>query len=445
MTALAIAVSAVVAFAGPQLAKILLAPEVAVAPVQLLSATGANGGPAKAELSAAGYVVADRQSVLATKYTGVLAKLNVAESQHVKKDELVAEMDHRELDAQIASAQADQAEAGAEAVRLAKAAAQAEAAQAAAAAPLRTLDAEIEQYKIMLADANRRLELDRKLVAGNALGYSEVDDRQTEVRVTEAKIVWTQQRREEALRQMGVAEAQVAVARAAVTVAEAHEKAAGARVKVLREQLEDSFIRAPFDGVVSEKAAEVGEIIAPISIGGSMAKGSVVTLTDWESLQAEVDVAETQIEGVRAGQRAAITVDALHGRIFPGKVRRILPRANRSKATVQVRVDFVARDDKVLPDMGVRVKFLPDDAPAGLETGAVRDKLLVPRAALHGSGPEAYVWTVSSNVAAKRPITAGDSTGETVEITRGLSAGEQVVVRGAEGLSEDRQKVRVAQ
>lgn len=441
----ALTAAAVAVLAGPQLRKHLLAPEVAVAPATLVTATGRSGDPAKAELSAAGYVVADRQSVLATKYTGRLARLNVAEAQHVKKDEIVAEVDHRELDAQINAARADQAEAAAEAARLAKAVAQAEAALAASKAPLQTFDAEIAQQRILLADAQRRLARDRALAAGNAIGHSEVDDRLTEVRASEAKIVWTEQRKQEAERQIPVAEAQVGVARAAVSVAEAHEKSAASRVNVLEKQLDDCFIRAPFDGVVTEKAAEVGEIVAPISIGGSMARGSIVTLADWDSLQAEVDVSETQIERVRPGQRAAITVDAFKDKHFAGKVRRILPRADRSKATVKVRVDFMSRDDTVLPEMGVRVKFLPDDAPPGVETGAVRDRITVPRAALQGAPGATFVWVVSDNAASKRPVLAGDAAGETVEVTSGLSGGEHVVIRGAESLTEDKQKVRVAQ
>ena len=115
--------------------------------------------------------------------------------------------------------------------------------------------------------------------------------------------------------------------------------------------------------MVTEKAAEVGEIVAPISIGGSMARGSIVTIADWASLQAEVDVAEAQLGRVKPGQRAAITVDAIPGRVFPGKLRRVLPRADRSKATVKVRVDFLARDRQaVLPEMGLRVRFLSDRA-----------------------------------------------------------------------------------
>ena len=351
---------------SPRLMRGLQVVEVSVAPaVRISAATGEvlDGSP---ELTAAGYVVADRQSVLATKFTGRLAKLNVAEAEFVKKGDIVAELDHAELDATIAQAEAEVAEAVAEVERLTKLADQADAELAAAQSPLQTLEAENKQYEILLADAKRRLERDEKLATSRAVGLSEVDDRRTEVLGMEAKIAWTQQRRHEAERQIAVAETQAAVARAAVGSAEARQRTAAARVKVLESQREESFIRSPFDGMVTEKAAEVGEIVAPISIGGSMARGSIVTIADWDSLQAEVDVAEAQLERVKPGQRAAITVDAIPGKVFPGKVRRILPRADRSKATVKVRVDFLARDEQaVLPEMGVRVRFLAGRRAAG--------------------------------------------------------------------------------
>ena len=335
--------------------------EVGVAPaVRISAATGEtlDGSP---ELSAAGYVVADRQSVLAVKFTGRLARLNVAEADFVAKGAVLAEIDHSELDATIVQAEADVAVAAAEAQRLFTLVTQAEAEIAAAKAAVETLEAENRQNEVLLADARRRLGLAERLANRNALTTSEVDDRRTEVRSAEAKIAWTQQRQAEARRHVAVTEAQAAAARAAATAADARRQSAAAHVKVLESQRDESFIRAPFDGVITEKAAEVGEIVAPISIGGSMARGSVVTIADWSSLQAEVDVAESQLARVKPDQRAAITVDAIPGKTFPGKVRRILPRADRSKATVKVRVDFLARDKQaVLPEMGVRVRFLSD-------------------------------------------------------------------------------------
>ncbi len=356
--------------------------EVALA-VRVSAATGQvlDGSP---ELTAAGYVVADRQSVLATKFTGRLVRLNVSEAEFVKEGDIVAELDHSELDATIVQAEAEVAETAAEVQRASKLAAQAEAESAAAEASLQTLVAESKQYEILLADAQRRLERDEKAAVRGAVTASEVEDRRTEVRSMDAKIGWTRQRQYEAGRNVAVVETQAAVARAAVASAEAHERAAAARVKVLERQREESFIRAPFDGMVTEKAAEVGEIVAPISIGGSMARGSIVTIADWTSLQAEVDVAEAQLGRVKPGQRAAITVDAVPDKVFPGKVCRILPRADRSKATVKVRVDFLSRDEQaVLPEMGVRVRFLSDQAPPNAESGTSPDKIVVPDEAVH--------------------------------------------------------------
>lgn len=435
-----------VAILSPRLWRGLQVVEVAVASAVRISAATGEVLDGSRELTAAGYVVADRQSVLAAKFTGRLAKLNVAEAESVKQGQIVAELDHSELDAAIVQAEAEVAEAAAEVQRLAKLADQAEAERRAAEAPLQTLVAENKQYEILLADAQRRLERDEKLAANSAVGASEVEDRRTEVRSMDAKIAWTRQRKLEAERHLAVVEAQAAAARAAVASAEARQQSAAARVKVLDSQRAESFIRAPFDGVVTEKAAEVGEIVAPISIGGSMARGSIVTIADWASLQAEVDVAEAQLGRVKPGQRAAITVDAIPDQVFPGKVRRILPRADRSKATVKVRVDFLARDEQaVLPEMGVRVRFLPDTAPAGIETGAVPDKIVVPAAAVQSDPEGRFVWVVSENVARRQAVEVGANAGEQIAITRGVSAGDQVVIRGAERLRGDTAAVRLAE
>ncbi|MBM4094892.1 MAG: efflux RND transporter periplasmic adaptor subunit [Planctomycetes bacterium] len=420
--------------------------EVVVAPAVKLSASTGKPLEGSPELAAAGYVVADRQSVLAAKFPGRLAQLNVAESDFVKAGTIVAEIDHGELDASIEQAEAEVAEAAAEVQRLRKLAEQSSAELFAAQGPLQTLEAENRQYEILLADARRRLAIAENLVAPSAISVNEVDVRRTEVSSADAKIAWTKQRWIEAEQQIAVSESRAAVAVAAVASAEARQRTAAARVKVLESQREESYILAPFDGMVTEKAAEVGEIVAPISIGGSMARGSIVTIADWATLQAEVDVAESQLGRVNVGQRAAITVDAIPGRVFPGKLRRILPRADRSKATVKVRVDFLARDEKrVLPDMGVRVRFLADDAPAGIETGDVHDPVVVPKAAVL-TGPEGrFVWVVRDDVASKVATQTGKELGEQIEITGGVRAGDRVVVRGAEKLAGETVKVRLVE
>jgi HlyD family secretion protein len=439
---------AIAAALSPHLLARLQVVEVKVAKAERVSPTG-ELLPDTSRLTAAGYVVADRQSVLAAKFTGRLAKLFKVESQDATEGELVAEMDHNELDATIAEAQSEVAVAAAEAQRLRRLVNQAETEIAAAKAALQTFDAENQQYEILRADAQRRLELDEKLAARHAVSTSQLDDRRTEVLAAEAKIVWTKQRKAESQRQIAVAEARTDAARAAVAVADAKHQAAAAHVKVLESQRDESFIRAPFNGKVIEKAAEVGEIVAPISIGGSMARGSIVTLAKWDSRQAEVDVAESQLKGVWTGQTAEITVDAIRDdkdrkEVFSGIVSRILPRADRSKATVKVRVAFDKLDDKIKPEMGVRVEFLPRGATPNLKNGQRQNNIVVPAAAVRSSGSATYVWVVSGSDASRRDVQVGPKSGKDIEI-EGLKPGEKVVVSGAERLSGKTATVKVAE
>jgi HlyD family secretion protein len=433
------------ALLAPQILGFFNQVEVSVVPVIKITGSMATGKGGSGDLSAAGYVVADRKSVLASKATGRLIKVLVAESQHVKKGDLVAEIDHSELDAQIAAVKSEQAEVARDIERLQNAVKQTQAELSSARAPLATIDGEIAELQIKLKDAQRKLERDRKVALEDAMPSSIVADREYEVLGFEAAIATAHKRKAEIQQRISVVEAQIAVAESAVNTARARSDSVASKVKVLEAQREDSFVYAPFDGVITEKAAEIGEIVAPISVGGMMARGSVATLADWKSRQAEVDVAEAYISRVKQGDRAAITVDALPGKSFPGKVIRILPRANRSKATVQVRVEFLENEDGILPDMGVRVKFLPADAPAGAEAAAGKTKLVLPKSAIQGSAGSEFVWTVVDNQAHKKSITIGEIAGDNVEIKSGINEGEKVVSKGAERLREDGQKVRIAE
>ncbi|HLX61426.1 MAG TPA: efflux RND transporter periplasmic adaptor subunit [Planctomycetota bacterium] len=452
LAALIAVISLAVTFA-PKFAENYFGVEVSVAPVTFME-TG------KGELSAAGYVVADRVSVLAFKGTGLLKKLNVVESQTVSKNEIIGEIDHRDIDALIAQYKADLDEAKAEVKRLDAmaefAAADAKRAHAdilAAKAPLDTLDATVREMKIKLVDAQRRLDMMKNLAQNNATAATNVDDRVTEVQLAAAQIDTTARKKVELERAIEVAEAhavtadaQAAAAKAAVVVAEQHVKAMASRIKVLDEQLVDAQVYSPFDGVVIEKAAEVGEIVAPISIGGSMARGSIATIAERKSLQAEVDVAEAYISKVKVGQRASIIIDAFPDKPLAGKVLRILPHANRGKATVQVRVEILAimEHKEIIPDMDLRVKFLPDDAPAGAETNTAK-KLAISKTALKGDEKDRYVWVVKDDVATKTTVVAGESKDESVEIVSGLTEGQKVVTKGADAIKVNNQKVRVAE
>ncbi len=423
------------------------------------------------ELNATGYIVADRQSTVAARYTTRLAKLNVREAAVVTAGQILAELDHRELDATIAETEAEvertaatvrQAEAGlanAEALlaQARQSVTQADLEVPAAEAAVRAADAQTDEFKVMLADAVRRQAIDGKLVKARLMEANRADDRRTEVGMSQARLTAAQQKRQEADKAVPVAkaraaaarhavqaaEAQLTAARAAVAAAQAARKVAQARVATLKTQLEDYFVRAPFDGVVSERIAEQGEMVAPLSIGGTQAKGAIVTVVDRASLQAEVDVAEGFLERIKTGGRVRLTVDAFPKEVFPGTVQRILPVVDRGKATVKVRVDFRKIDPRFLPDMGVRGKFLHDDAPAGVEDGHAADPLLVPAAAVIQRNDGAFVWVAEGEQVRRNPVKVGAKRGDLIEITNGLADGALVVVQGATQLKDDAQNVRI--
>ncbi len=448
-----VVLAALVMTLGPKWAESYFGVDVAVARVSYLDV-------GKGELSAAGYVVADRMSVLAFKGTGRLEKLNVVESQTVARNEIIAEVDHRELDAIIEQTKADIEESKADVKRLEALSAQAEAgaanskaAIASAKAPLQTLEFLVREIQVKLTDAKRRYERDKKLSESNAMAVATVEDHLTEIQLAEAQIATAEPRKQEILKaiavaetQAAMAESQVATAKSAIAVSERHVATMSARIGILNAQLADARIFSPFDGVVIEKAAEVGEIVAPISIGGSMARGSIATIAERKSLQAEVDVAEQYIAQVKVGQRASIIVDAFAEKPLAGKVLRILPRANRGKATVQVRVGIndILKHDEIRPDMGLRVKFLPDNAPTDAETTIVK-KLAVPLVALQGLENARYVWIVKDGIATQSKIEIGETKGDVIEITSGVTDAQSVAIKGMDKIKADKQKVRVTE
>ncbi|OGR08853.1 MAG: hypothetical protein A3K53_05190 [Deltaproteobacteria bacterium RIFOXYB2_FULL_66_7] len=294
-------------------------------------------------------------------------------------------------------------------------------------------------------DATRRLHIDETLVKAQAAEANRVDDRRTEVNLAQARVTAAEQTRVETEARVGVAVAQVGAAKAARVSTDAALLAARARLETLRARLEDHFVRAPFAGVVTERIAEEGEIVAPVSIGGTQAKGAIVTVIESASMQAEVDVAERHLARVKPGGRARITVDAFPGEVFPGSVQRILPLVDRGKATVKARGDFRKVDPRFLPNMAVRVRFLPPDAPAGAEEGLVPDPLLVPTAAVVTRDSQPGVWTVDGDRVRHVPVKTGATRGDQIEITEGLAEGATVVVKGVAALRRDGQRIRVRQ
>ena len=198
------------------------------------------------------------------------------------------------------------------------------------------------------------------------------------------------------------------------------------------------MIRAPFDGVVLTKNADVGDIVTPLS-ASSVSKAAVVTLADMKSLQVEVDVSETSITLIQVGQPCDIHLDAIPDRRFRGAVHAIVPTVDRAKATVLVKVKFLDHDPRMLPDMSAKVSFLSRPL-AGDE---MKPRLAVHQSALESNRQESVVYRISGSTVRKTVVTTAGRLGDMVEVTAGLTAGDRVVLK-PEGL-KDGAKIKVAE
>jgi HlyD family secretion protein len=228
---------------------------------------------------------------------------------------------------------------------------------------------------------------------------------------------------------LGVAEAQVAVARAAL------EQAAAT--------LSKCQVRAPFDGVVVLKDAEVGEVVSPQSFGGS-SRGSVATMVDFASLEVQCKLPEKSLAAVVVKGPARVYLDAFPDRGYEGTVDRIWPTADRRESTVEVRVKLAAPDDKLRPEMGCRVVFLSDtkgEAPAA-EAKQGPPAILVPETSVVTVGGKSVVFVVERGTAAAREVEVGPRRGASLPITAGLRPGDRVVVSPPPRL-EDGDRVNV--
>jgi RND family efflux transporter MFP subunit len=231
-----------------------------------------------------------------------------------------------------------------------------------------------------------------------------------------------------------ISEVELENAQTRVEVLEAQVKASRAEVELASVNLENTRVRAPFDGTVLRKDAEVGEIVAPSSAGGGLTRTAIVTMADLATLEVEVDVNEAYIAQIRNGQEAAITLDAYPDTSFRGRVRQVVPTADRQKATVQVKVSILDRDPRILPEMGAKVTFLREGGEVAATTAARR--VLVPAAAVVTSAAGTRVWVFAEGKVSARAVDVGPERDGKLEIRRGLDGGESVVVSPPAGLKD---------
>lgn len=332
-------------------------------------------------LNATGYVVAQRKAALSSKATGRLEWLGVLEGSHVKKNEVVARLENSDVSASLGQAQAN--------VKLAQ--------------------ANLEQGEAELQDAANAFRRASELLAQQYISGATHDA---------------------ALARYNKAKAGLAGLRAAIAAAQAN-------AKVAQVALDQTVIRAPFDGVILTKNANVGDNITPFSSAAD-SKGAVVTIADMDTLEVEADVSESNLSKIAANQSAEIALDAFPELRLAGMVSRMVPTVDRSKATLLVKVRFVERDPRVLPDMSAKVAFLskavpPEDKKAvtALQPGALATR-----------GGKQVAFVLDGDRLRQTPIVTGRKLGELVEVS-GVKNGAKVVLNPAPEL-RDGQQISVA-
>ena len=199
---------------------------------------------------------------------------------------------------------------------------------------------------------------------------------------------------------------------------------AKALVKQSEVALENTLVRAPFNGTVLTKNADVGEVVAPMGAGVN-SKAAVVTMADMNSLQVEADVSESNIEKIEPNQNCQITLDAYPGRNYAGYVAKIVPTADRGKATVMVKVGFKSYDKRVLPEMSAKVLFLREAMKEELKEE--KPNLVVPKTAVVTRGAQQFAFKVRDDKVVQVAITTGKDFGSFIEITTGLENGDEVI------------------
>jgi RND family efflux transporter MFP subunit len=346
----------------------------------------ATAGGAGSVLDASGYVTARRQATVSAKITGKVTEVLIEEGQRVKEGDVLARLDDTEARAQLTLARAQLAQA-------------------------RSQEGEI---RALLAQAERDYTRQQELAARQLVAAQTLD----------------------------AAVAQRDMLRARLTNNVEQVRVAVESVSVAQVQLDNTVIRAPFSGVVIAKSAQPGEMISPISAGGGFTRTGIGTIVDMDSLEIQVDVNESFINRVTAEQPVEATLNAYPDWKIPGSVIAIIPTADRSKATVKVRIAIKSRDARIVPDMGVRVAFLTTQPAAGAPPPV--PAVLVPADAVRGEGAAAAVFVLASERVARRGVTLGQAVGAEREILTGLRPGERVVVAPPPTL-KDGDTVRLAE
>lgn len=346
-----------------------------VAVVEVESATVTTAYPSQSFtlLNATGYVVAQRKAAVASKATGRVEWLGVTEGSSVKESEIIAQLENTDVSAEMEQAAAN--------VQVAK--------------------ANLQEAQAELIDAGAAFNRSGELLARGFISQSAHDV---------------------AIARYNKAQAAIRRHQASISVAEANYRAAQIAV-------EQTLIRAPFDGVVLTKSANIGDVVTPFS-SALGAKGAVVTMADMDTLEVEADVSESSLSKVKLGQPCEIQLDALPEVRLRGMVQRIVPAVDRAKATVLVKIRLIDRHPQILPEMSAKVAFLEKEMSAEQRTArtAVQPHTIVRR------NGKSVAFIIRDGKAIETPIETGEKMGDMIEVLKGPSAGDKIILRPGENL-----------
>ncbi len=368
------------------------APEVETALAVQLASPAAGGTADLPVLVASGYVIARHSSDVGVKVGGRLARLGFEEGTRVRKGQVIAEIEHADVSAQL--------------------------------------------------EASRRAVAEAEAQLGEAVATRDEDMRNVE--------------RQRALARDGItttatltgAESAAQVSTAKVKAAEAAIASARARVKVAEEALENTNVRAPFDGVVIKKRAEAGETVSPFGVQGQASQegGAIATIADLSELEVQTEVSENTVAKLTPGMPAAVTLRAYQDQAYRGRLRQIFPSADRAKSIVEVRVTILNADAQVKPEMTASVTFQEPRAASAASgeaaPAAAAPLVLIPKRAVSEAGGRPAVWIVAGGTASRRAVVLGADRLDQVEVKSGVEPGEVVILSPDAGLS-DHGRVRV--
>jgi HlyD family secretion protein len=319
-----------------------------------------TGGPAGGTpiLTASGYLVARKQSVISSKIQGRLSELRVEEGSVVRGGEVIARLEDADYLAAIAKAKAD-----------------------------------IEYAKADLAEMQRQARLQQGLFKDKVVSQDALDAASAKVRLSEATVNQDE-----------------------------------ATLKMQQALLEFADIRAPFDGVVIKKMTEVGESVAPIppGVNVSTSSGAIVAIADMNSLEAEVDVNEANVAQLTSDQPATISVQAIPNHTYEGRLRQIIPTADRTKATVTVKVSILDKDKFLKPEMSCNVTFL-EPKKASQPNAPPRRIVTISKEAITTRDGKSVVFEVDNQKVRMVPVTTGNDLNGQVIVSNGLAGSETLV------------------